>query len=84
MLTIQILPPWWASKMAYGLYTLVVILIVYYLIRNYHQKVEEKNRRKIESLEAAKEKEIFQAKIEFFTNVAHEIRTPLDTHQRTA
>jgi signal transduction histidine kinase len=28
-------------------------------------------------LESAKEKEIFQAKIEFFTNVAHEIRTPL-------
>jgi signal transduction histidine kinase len=28
-------------------------------------------------LERAKEKEIFQAKIEFFTNVAHEIRTPL-------
>jgi signal transduction histidine kinase/ligand-binding sensor domain-containing protein len=76
-LTIQILPPWWASSLAYLGYILGVILIIYYFIRNYHRRTEEKNRRKIELLERAKEKEIFQAKIEFFTNVAHEIRTPL-------
>ncbi|MCW3091798.1 MAG: hybrid sensor histidine kinase/response regulator [Ferruginibacter sp.] len=76
-LTIQIHPPWWLSNWAYFFYTLAVILIIYFLIRNYHRKIEEKNRRKIEYLEIAKEKEIFQAKIEFFTNVAHEIRTPL-------
>jgi signal transduction histidine kinase len=39
--------------------------------------VQEKNRRKFELLETEKEKEILKAKIEFFTNVAHEIRTPL-------
>ena len=33
--------------------------------------------RKIELLEMEKEREIYHAKIEFFTNVAHEIRTPL-------
>jgi len=76
-LTIQILPPWWTSSWAYFLYAIAGILIVFYFIRNYHHKTEEKNRRKIESLERTKEKEIFQAKIEFFTNVAHEIRTPL-------
>jgi signal transduction histidine kinase len=47
------------------------------LIRSYHRRTEEKNRRKLELLEHEKEKEIYQAKIEFFTNVAHEIRTPL-------
>jgi signal transduction histidine kinase len=77
MLGIQVLPPWWTSTPAYFIYSLVVLLIIYYLIRNYHRRVEEKNKRKIEHLEIAKEKEIFQAKIEFFTNVAHEIRTPL-------
>ena len=76
-LIIQILPPWWASVWAYVAYSLFAALIFFYAIRNYHQRVEEKNRRKIELLETAKEKEIFQAKIEFFTNVAHEIRTPL-------
>lgn len=76
-LIIEILPPWWASSLAYGLYFFGGILLVYFLIRDYHTRTEAKNRRKIELLEIAKEKEIFQAKIEFFTNVAHEIRTPL-------
>ncbi|HTI12569.1 MAG TPA: two-component regulator propeller domain-containing protein [Puia sp.] len=76
-LNIRVLPPWWASPPAYFLYALALIGGIYYLIRNYHRRVEERNRRKIEHLEVAKEKEIFQAKIEFFTNVAHEIRTPL-------
>lgn len=76
-LLIVILPPWWWSWQAYSVYALLFIVIIYYSIRNYHKKIEEKNRRKIELLEIAKEKEIFKAKIEFFTNVAHEIKTPL-------
>jgi ligand-binding sensor domain-containing protein/signal transduction histidine kinase len=77
ILTIQILSPWWTSSLAYFFYLVAVILIVLYLIHNYHRKVEEKNKRKIEALERTKEKEIFQAKMEFFTNIAHEIKTPL-------
>lgn len=77
ILQIEVLPPWWASPLAWCCYILAAILAIYHLIRSYHQRVEESNRRKIEHLEAAKEKEIFNAKIEFFTNVAHEIRTPL-------
>jgi ligand-binding sensor domain-containing protein/signal transduction histidine kinase len=76
-LIIEILPPWWASRWAYFFYVIAGIVIVYLFVRNYHQRIEEKNKRKIEHLEIAKEKEIFQAKIDFFTNVAHEIRTPL-------
>lgn len=76
-LTIEILPPWWATIWAFAGYIIAGVLLVYYFIRNYHRRTEEKNRRKIEAMEGAKEKEILQAKIEFFTNVAHEIRTPL-------
>lgn len=76
-LVIKILPPVWASVWAYLLYALVITAIVLFLIRSYHRRTEEKNRRKLEILEHEKEKEIYQAKIEFFTNVAHEVRTPL-------
>lgn len=76
-LAIEILPPWWSSWWAYSIYSLLGLALIYYGIRNYHKRVEEKNKRKIELLEIAKEKEIFEAKIEFFTNVAHEIKTPL-------
>ncbi|MCG2614067.1 ATP-binding protein [Terrimonas sp. NA20] len=76
-LTIRILPPFWASRWAYLLYTVTAVALVLFLVRSYHRRTEEKNRRKLEFLEHEKEKEIYQAKIEFFTNVAHEIRTPL-------
>lgn len=76
-LVIQILPPWWASIWAYSIYTLIGLLAIYYSIRSYHKRVEEKNKRKYELFQLAKEKEIFEAKVEFFTNVAHEIKTPL-------
>lgn len=65
-LKITILPPWWASGLAYLIYAIAVIAIGYYLLRTYHIISEDK-----------KEKEIYEAKIDFFTNIAHEIRTPL-------
>ncbi|GGA99357.1 ligand-binding sensor domain-containing protein [Puia dinghuensis] len=76
-LSIEVLPPWWASLWACAFYIFFGGVCIWYAIRIYHRNVEEKNRRKIEHLERIKEKEIFNAKIEFFTNVAHEIRTPL-------
>ncbi|HKZ66421.1 MAG TPA: two-component regulator propeller domain-containing protein [Chitinophagaceae bacterium] len=76
-LIIEILPPWWASTTAYFFYAALALFIIYYLTRNYHRRIKEKNRRKIEQLEIAKEKELYEAKMEFFTNVAHEIKTPL-------
>jgi ligand-binding sensor domain-containing protein/signal transduction histidine kinase len=77
VLTIEILPPWWASPVAYALYILLAAGIVYFAFRMYHQRLKEKNRRKIEQLEILKEKELYEAKMNFFTNVAHEIKTPL-------
>ena len=76
-LTIVVLPPWWATWWAKSIYTLTALLLAIFGIRSYHKRIEEKNRRKIELLRIAKEKEIYEAKIEFFTNVAHEIKTPL-------
>jgi ligand-binding sensor domain-containing protein/signal transduction histidine kinase len=76
-LIIEILPPWWRSWWAYAVYLLIVAGIIRYIVYSYHKRTEEKNKRKIELFETAKEKEVFKAKIEFFTHVAHEIKTPL-------
>lgn len=65
-LAITIAPPIWATWWAYLFYTILSLLILYYIINNVHRRQMEK-----------KEKEIYETKIEFFTNVAHEIRTPL-------
>jgi signal transduction histidine kinase/ligand-binding sensor domain-containing protein/DNA-binding response OmpR family regulator len=74
---IQIFPPFWQTIWAYLLYLFFFSGIAYVLIKNYFNRAVEKNRRRYELLEMEKEREIYHSKIEFFTNIAHEIRTPL-------
>lgn len=76
-LRITILPPFWASVPAYLLYGSLILAITWYTIRSYHRRVREKNKRKLELIRHRKEEELYRAKIDFFTNVTHEIRTPL-------
>ncbi|WP_291152014.1 hybrid sensor histidine kinase/response regulator transcription factor [Flavobacterium sp. UBA7680] len=76
-LKIRILPPFWASSYAYFFYFLLICGSFYYIIRYSQNLTQIKHNRKIKHLNDEKEKEIYQAKIDFFTNVAHEIRTPL-------
>lgn len=76
-LRIVILPPFWKTSLAYALYSILFLGIVTAAILQYHQRTDLKNKRRMKLFEHQKEKEIYQAKIEFFTNVAHEIRTPL-------
>lgn len=76
-IAIEIMPPFWASWWAYLIYVLLAGLIIYFITRYYHQRTADKNQRRSELQQHEKEKEIYQAKIDFFTLIAHEIRTPL-------
>jgi ligand-binding sensor domain-containing protein/signal transduction histidine kinase len=76
-LLIVVLPPFWKSPVAWLLYVFLFLGLTALVVRQYHQRTQHKNNRRMEIFEHEKEKEIYQAKIEFFTNVAHEIRTPL-------
>ncbi len=76
-LRITILPPVWATGWAWLFYVAVVVSIIVVIFRYYFLALHEKSRRQIETIEMGKEREIYNAKIDFFTNVAHEIRTPL-------
>ncbi|MCX2575880.1 ligand-binding sensor domain-containing protein [Pedobacter sandarakinus] len=77
VLYIKILPPFWKSNTAYALYTFLSILGIFLVIYFYHRSIEIKNKRKNQLFALKKEKEIYHSKIEFFTNIAHEIQTPL-------
>lgn len=76
-LHIKISPPFYFSNWAYILYILGILVLAFLFISAYRKRVYNRHRENIKSLEAEKEKEIFHAKIEFFTNITHEIRTPL-------
>lgn len=74
---ISILPPFWKTSWAYFIYILVSLISGFFIFQYYKKKIENKNRSRQILFENEKEKEIYNSKIEFFTNVAHEIRTPL-------
>lgn len=77
VLYIRILPTFWESNLAFALYTLIVLGITLFLLRSYHDRIREKNKRLVEHMAYVKEKELYEAKIDFFTHVTHEIKTPL-------
>lgn len=77
LLRIEITPPVWRSNFAYLLYFIAGALLFYSALRFYHQYNKARNRQRMELFDNEKEKEIYRAKIEFFTNVSHEILTPL-------
>jgi ligand-binding sensor domain-containing protein/signal transduction histidine kinase/DNA-binding response OmpR family regulator len=76
-LAINITPPWWQTNWAYLFYFIALTTIIFIIFYYYQLSVKEKNKRNIDIFEIAKERQIYNAKIEFFTNIAHEIRTPL-------
>ncbi|MFT3904143.1 MAG: two-component regulator propeller domain-containing protein [Niabella sp.] len=77
ILNIQVSPPWWSSTWAYILYILSIGAITFLILRYYLLLVKANNIRRMDIFERKKEREIYNLKLEFFTNMAHEIRTPL-------
>ena len=76
-LQITILPPFWKSNLAYAFYLCILIILSFLGFRFYHNRIKTKNMYLINELNNKKEKELYNAKLEFFTNISHEIRTPL-------
>lgn len=76
-LKVHILPPFYLSVWAYIVYALLIIGCSLYTVMYFKRRSNSKHRRQMEKFEQEKEREVYHAKIDFFTNVAHEIRTPL-------
>ncbi len=74
---IIVLPPWWRSPIAYIVYCFLIVFIFYLWFRWYERRNEIKSAEKQKLFESEKEKELNSSKIDFFTHIAHEIRTPV-------
>jgi len=68
-----ILPPWYASSIAYILYTIVFIFIILITIRYIKSNIKKK----YERIEKEKTLELSNLKMDFFVHISHELKTPL-------
>ena len=76
-LSIVILPPWWQSVGAYIVYIICIIFSVVGVVLWYKRRKERQLEERQKLFEIEKEKELYESKVDFFTEIAHEIRTPL-------
>lgn len=76
-LPIEITPPWWRSNLAYCLYLIIILSVSYGLYRYLSRQNKLRAKQRLSLYEQEKEREVYTAKIDFFTDIAHEIRTPL-------
>ncbi|MFL9484881.1 two-component regulator propeller domain-containing protein [Chitinophagaceae bacterium LWZ2-11] len=76
-LHIKVLPPVWKTWYAYLLYFLIIGALLY-LFYSYSIKTDRlKNDLQMQQLYREKDQELMQRKLSFFTNISHEIKTPL-------
>ena len=76
-LKIYVKPAPWLSWWAYLVYFLILSFALYFLISIRKSKTLLKHQLDLEQLENEKIEENNKAKLDFFTNISHEFRTPL-------
>jgi len=70
-------PVIWNTIYAYLFYTVILIMGILFIRREYLKKQKAKNALALERFEKENEKKLNEQKMRFFLNISHEFRTPL-------
>ena len=76
-LKIVVEPPFWWSWYAKLFYLLLLGTVIWYYVHLRLKKAERRHQIEMQRLNEEKEKEVREARLNFFTMIAHEIRTPV-------
>jgi signal transduction histidine kinase/ligand-binding sensor domain-containing protein/DNA-binding response OmpR family regulator len=76
-LSIRVNPAPWRTWWAFMLYGIIIFSILYYLLNILKSKTKLKHQLELDRHEAEQAEAVNKAKLEFFTNMSHEFRTPL-------
>ena len=70
-------PPFWATWWAYLIYIFAFIGIATLVLMQVHRRLTLRNRLHLQEVETYKVQELNHVKLQFFTNITHELMTPL-------
>ena len=70
-------PPFYLSFWAFLLYAVLLTVVLYFCYRLFSIRLKEKDAIRLANIEKENEKEINKIKMDFFTSVSHELKTPL-------
>ncbi len=76
-IAIEVLPPYYRTTFAYLLYVFLLAFIISYLLRLNNRKIKLEESLKYEQERVLDIENMNQAKLNYFTNISHEFRTPL-------
>ncbi len=76
-LKLKIKPPYYLSSTAWIIYILIAISLVYLVYRLVTWRMREKQQERLNQIEREQKDELNREKMEFFTNISHELKTPL-------
>ncbi|AOW20142.1 hybrid sensor histidine kinase/response regulator transcription factor [Urechidicola croceus] len=76
-LKIRVLPPWWRTDWAFLSYLVLFFLGLYLLNKINQSRIAEKELISYERKKRIQEDKLSEKKLQFFTNISHEFRTPL-------
>lgn len=76
-LHITITPPWWQTGWAWGLWILLMGSALFSVFRFYRHELNIKHLVRLKEIEKETARNINEAKLRFYTNVVHELRTPI-------
>ena len=76
-LKIEILQPWWKTSFAYLFYSLLFIAAIHFANQYYQNRFKQKQMIQFEKEKAIQIEKLNNKKLQFFTNISHEFRTPL-------
>lgn len=76
-LEIEIHPPFWATWWAYLFYMLITSFLMYLLYYATKRRILLRNELRLHEIEMSKAEELNHVKLQFFTNITHELLTPL-------
>lgn len=77
MYEIIIMPPFWYTYKAFAIYIILFLLLIFQIRRITIFRIKMKQELLFEKIKREKDEKLNEEKLRFFTNISHELKTPL-------